>query len=105
MKNIHIGSIIKQKVMESSMTIKEFADKINCERSTVYYIFKQKSIDIEKLMEISDVLDYDFISEIYTKQNNKITHSAPTVFIAVEVDPDSLQQLSLPDEFIQLLKK
>jgi len=33
MKNIHVGSIIKQKVMESSMTIKEFADRINCERT------------------------------------------------------------------------
>ena len=105
MKNIHIGSIIKQKVLESHMTVKEFAEKINCERSTVYHIFKQKSIDIDKLMKISEVLNYDFISEIYTGQNNKVTPSAPAVFVAVEVDPNSLQQLSLPDVFIQLMKR
>ena len=43
MSNIHIGDIIKQRVMESPMTIKEFADRINCERTSVYYLFKQKS--------------------------------------------------------------
>jgi len=48
MKNVHIGSIIKQKVKEKSMTNKEFADRINCERTNVYHIFKQKSIDIDK---------------------------------------------------------
>jgi hypothetical protein len=36
MKNIHIGSIIKQKLDESSMSIKNFADIINCDRTTVY---------------------------------------------------------------------
>ena len=105
MKNIHIGSIIKQKVMESSMTVKEFADRINCERTAVYHIFGQKSIDIEKLMKISEVLDYDFISEVYTKQNEKTTHHHQTVFIAIEVDEDSLQQLTLPNNFIKLIKK
>ena len=105
MKNIHVGSIIKQKVMESSMTIKEFADRINCERTTVYYIFKQKSIDTEKLMKISEVLNYDFIHEIYLKQNDKAVHPSQTIFIAVEVDMNSLQQLNLSNDFIQLIKK
>ena len=105
MKNIHIGSIIKQKVLESSMTIKEFADRISCERTTVYNIFQQKSIDIEKLMKISEVLNYDFISEIYAKQNDKITHSNQTVFVAIEVDADLLKQLNLPNDFVLLIKK
>ena len=105
MKNIHIGSIIRQKVEESSFTIKEFADKINCERTTVYHIFKQKSIDVEKLIKISEVLDYNFISEVYQKQDSNITPPTQTIFIAVEVDADSLQQLILPKEFIRLVKK
>ena len=106
MKNeIHIGSIIKQKVEENSLTVKEFADRINCERTTAYHIFRQKSIDIEKLMEISEALNYNFITEVYLKQNDKITQPAKTVFIAVEVGSDFLQHLTLPDDFIQLLKK
>ena len=104
MENVHIGSIIKQKVIDSSMTIKEFADGINCERTTVYHIFRQKSIDIEKLIKISEILNYDFISEIYLKKNRKITHPSQTIFIAVEVDSDSLQQMTLPDDFIRLIK-
>ena len=105
MKNIHIGSIIEQKVKESSMTIKEFADRINCERSSVYHIFKQKSIDIGKLKTISNVLGYDFINEIYQKKDDEVVHLKQTVFIAVEIDADLLQKINLPDEFILLIKK
>jgi plasmid maintenance system antidote protein VapI len=64
MKNIHIGSIIRQKVVESPFSVKEFANRINCERTSAYYIFKQKSINTDKLMLISEVLGYDFINEI-----------------------------------------
>jgi Helix-turn-helix. len=105
MKHIHIGSIIKQKVEESSLTVREFADRINCERTTAYHIFRQKSIDIEKLMKISEVLNYDFISEVYKKTDTKTIQPTQTIFIAVEVEVDSLQQLALPNDFIQLLKK
>jgi len=105
MNNVHIGSLIKQKVKESSMTNKEFADRINCERSSVYYIFKQKNINTEKLKKISEVLNYDFMSELYPEKNDKITHANPAVFIAVEINPDDLQQLVLQDYSILLIKK
>ena len=105
MKNIHIGSIIKQKVEDSSLTVKEFANRINCERTTVYHIFRQKSIDIEKLMKISEALNYDFITEVYLKRNGKPTQPAKTIFIAVAIDTNSLQQLTLPDDFIHLIKE
>ena len=103
MKNIHIGSIIKQKVIENSMSVKEFADKINCDRTTVYDIFKRKSIDVDRLMKISEVLKYDFLSEIYLKRDT-ILFSSQTVYIAIEVDKSSLQKLDLPNGFTLLLK-
>jgi len=101
-EDIHIGKIIKEKLAESSMTITEFAKKIHCERTTVYHIFKHKSIDIEKLIKISEVLNYDFIHEIYIKQNDK---TSQTIFIAVEIEQDRLQQLNLPNNFVHLIKK
>jgi len=67
-QNIHIGSIIKKVLKEKSMTITEFARKINRERTTAYDIFERKSIDIELLIKISKVLDYDFIHEVYFPQ-------------------------------------
>jgi len=39
------------------------------------------------------------------KQNDKIAHAHKTIFIAVEVEADSLQQLTLPNDFIHLIKK
>ena len=84
MKNIHIGSIIKQKLEENPMTIKEFSDRINCDRTTVYDIFKRKSIDVERLIKISQVLNFDFINEIYYKQSTPIVPT--TIYIAIEVD-------------------
>jgi transcriptional regulator with XRE-family HTH domain len=106
MKNIYIGNIIKQKLAESSMTVTEFADKINCDRTTVYDIFKRKSIDIEQLIKISQALNFDFINEIYLKQPAKICpHPNDTVFIAIEIDKNTLRELDLPDSIIQLVKR
>jgi len=104
MKDIHIGSIIKQKLAESSMSIKEFSDRINCDRTTVYDIFKRKSIDVERLIKISQVLNFDFINEIYYKQNTPIVQPA-TIYIAIEVDENNLQKLNLPDNIICFIKK
>jgi predicted transcriptional regulator len=64
-KDIHIGTLIKAKVMERNMQVTEFAKRINCERTTVYNIFTRKSIDIEQLIRISQALEYDFINEVY----------------------------------------
>jgi transcriptional regulator with XRE-family HTH domain len=103
MKNIHIGSIIKQKLDESSMSIKNFADIINCDRTTVYDIFKRKSIDVERLIKISQALHFDFINEIYLKQPDRI-NTTDKIFIAVEIDKNMLPELDLPDNLIQLIK-
>lgn len=65
MKNIHIGEAIKQKVKERGISITDFANSIHCNRTNVYSIFSRKSIDMEQLMLISEVLDYNFISEVY----------------------------------------
>jgi predicted transcriptional regulator len=104
MKDIHIGSIIKQKLAESSMTIKEFSNRINCDRTTVYDILKRKSIDIDRLIQISRVLNYDFINEVYYKKETLVV-SPPTIFIAIEIDENALQKLNLPDNIIRLIKK
>jgi transcriptional regulator with XRE-family HTH domain len=107
MKDIHIGNIIKQKLSESSMTVKEFADRINCDRTTVYDIFKRKSIDVERLIRISQALGFDFINETYLKRTDAAINKNDSrlIFIAVEIDKDILQKLDLPESFIQLIKR
>ena len=100
----HIGSIIEQKFRESSMTVQEFSNKINRERTTVYGIFKRETIDIETLIRISHALNFDFINEIYFNQKT-VLQKPQTIFIAVEVDKNLLSKLDLPDNFIQLFQK
>ena len=100
MSNIHIGDIIKQRVMESPMTIKEFADRISCERTTVYDIFERKSIDSELLLKISEALNFDFYNEIYL--NKKTNNFTKKVLIAFEVEEENLNKLDLPDNLIKL---
>lgn len=70
-KDIHIGSIIQRKFEESSLTVAEFADRINRARPTVYDIFSRKSIDTELLIKISEVLDYNFLEKVYLDNNIK----------------------------------
>lgn len=62
---IHIGLLIRQKLEERQMAIAEFATLLHYERTNVYKIFKRKSVDIELLMRISEILQYDFLTEIY----------------------------------------
>lgn len=51
------------------MPYREFARRINCERQTLYHLFKCRSIDVERLMLISRVLGYDFLRNVYMREN------------------------------------
>lgn len=68
MRDIHIGTIIRRKLEESPLSIAEFAERINRTRPTVYDIFRRKSIDTDLLIRISEVLDYDFLREVYLQE-------------------------------------
>jgi len=103
MKDIYIGPIIKQKLSESTMTIKEFSARINCDRTTVYDIFKRKSIDTDRLIKISEVLDFDFVNEIYYKRT-PLPQKSQTVFVTIELDVETLKSLNLPDILTIFLK-
>lgn len=64
-KDVHIGSEIERVVREKGMEVTEFARRICCHRKNAYDIFKRKSLDIDHLIFISEVLEYDFIQECY----------------------------------------
>ena len=95
--DIYIGTIIKEKFDKKGITKTEFARKINRSRSDVNDIFKRKSLDTELLIEISKVLDYDFIRNVYFEE-----YTSPTVYIAFKVKEDEIN--NLPEKFIRLAK-
>lgn len=94
MKNVHIGTIIRSKLEESNLTIAEFAERINRTRPTVYDIFNRKSIDIDLLIKISEVLEYNFLQEVYMEDAQKKeanNESSSRYIVGVEVSEKDLK--------------
>lgn len=84
-KDIFIGELIRQKVSERGMAYSEFAQRIHVARTSLYRIFESKTIDIDRLLLISDVLNFDFIHEIYLPgfSKNKTFVTGPCVVLPI----------------------
>lgn len=63
--DIHIGPIIELRIRAAGISYAELARALNVDRTTIYNIVKAKSIDIDRLIRISQILNYDFIRNVY----------------------------------------
>lgn len=88
--DIHIGELIKNIFEKSSLSISEFAKKLNCERTNIYRIFKRKSVDTDLLMNISEILNHDFFCHLY----NEASISQNNMKLSIEVK----------DNYIEIIK-
>ena len=57
---MHIGKLIRQKIVERGITVVSFAEQLSCTRINAYKIFERSSIDTDLLVRISKILDYNF---------------------------------------------
>ena len=57
---VHIGSLIEQELRKQERSVTWFANKLHCDRTNIYKIFKKQSIDTQLLEKISEVLQYNF---------------------------------------------
>ncbi|MDR2010231.1 MAG: hypothetical protein LBQ22_07095 [Bacteroidales bacterium] len=57
----HIGKLIEKEAKRLRITHTEFARQLNRDRTIINHIFNQPSIDMYRLLDISDILKYDFI--------------------------------------------
>ena len=97
-QKVFIGEVIKRRVDELGMSHSEFARRINCSRTSLYNLFAKKSIDIDLLLLISEVLDYDFLAEVYHHGQQNIAHSSLSCLDKEEIE-------SLTEEISLLLRK
>jgi len=67
---VHIGNLIKEELDRQDRTVTWLANKINCERTNVYSIFKRESIDTALLFRISLVLHYNFFNYYIQELDN-----------------------------------
>lgn len=65
MKNVHVGNLIHEELKRQGRTVTWFASQIYCEKSNIYKLFRRKSIDLEQLMKISEVLGHNFLCDCY----------------------------------------
>ena len=68
-KEIHIGTLIKNKLREDGRSVSWLAKKIHCKRRNIYDIFNRTSIDTAQLMSICKALDTNFF-EYFCKCKN-----------------------------------
>jgi len=89
--NIHIGSIIRAKAAERGISETELATMINCHSSTAHYIYKNESINTERLWQISIALNYNFFTEIYgVSIAPMIKNSQDNETVNIMVSPDKV---------------
>lgn len=74
---LSIGRFIKQRVDERHITYAEFARLIHCGRTSLYHLFEATTIDVDRLLLISRVLDFDFFAEYYHYRPHTFSATAP----------------------------
>ena len=72
---IHIGKLIKKRLLETGMSKSEFARRINKTSQNVYDIFERKTIDTGLLLTISAVLDFNFFEPYSIQVKNNVSFS------------------------------
>ena len=100
--NLHIGQLIKTVFERSGMSVSEFARQLNCERTNVYTIFKRRTIDVELLVNISKVLEYNFFEDVLkeTNLNTKTTHD-----INIKLQDCSEDKMMILKEFLEKIDR
>ena len=59
---IHIGQIIEAELHRQERSVTWFANKLYCDRTNIYKIFKRGSIDSDLLLRISNILSHIFFN-------------------------------------------
>lgn len=68
MNDVHIGNMIKAELKKQGRSVSWLAEQIYCEKSNIYKMFKRKSIDLAQLMQISVVLDHNFLRDCFEEK-------------------------------------
>lgn len=97
---IHIGHLIECKIKERQMSYAEVARQLYVDRTTIYSIIQSKSIDIERLIALGKILEYDFIREVYLPL-------LPHVDIKMNLSVEELNELinANPEKFEIIIKR
>ena len=61
---VHIGKLIKQEMERQDRKPTWLAKKISCDRTNVYHIYRQKSLNTDTIARISLALHHNFFIDL-----------------------------------------
>lgn len=93
---VHIGKLVKAVFDGSGLTVAELARRLHCERTNVYTIFRRRSIDVELLARLSNILDHNFLDEAMQLYGL----SSPSLNLTLRLDHLSADNLSRLSELL-----
>lgn len=92
-REIHIGSLIKEKMQERGLSVSDLAYALHYERTNIYKIFKRNSIDVDLLIRISKVLDYDFLRKVYVRDDRGEEECSRRYSITIVADKEDIDEI------------
>ena len=90
--NVHIGQLVKSVFDESGMSVSELARQLRCERTNVYTIFKRRSVDVELLVMLSEILHHNFLDVVMQLYGLTSTFS-PKLNLSINLDDFTTQKM------------
>lgn len=66
----NIGLLIEQKINELGLNKSELARRINVPNQNINRLLEKSSIDTDKLVQISEALDFDFFDYFHIKEKD-----------------------------------
>ena len=64
-KELQIGKRIQSELKEQGRSVSWLAKKLGMERTSLYYTFRQNSINVELLLRISCLIGHNFLKDVY----------------------------------------
>lgn len=102
---LNYGQEIRKVLKQRGMTVAEFARRINKSRENAYDIFKRKSLDIDLLNTISQILEYDFVLRAQSAVKSKAAPRNDFAFEASAPYGKTDHEMGLIREEMHLLRK
>lgn len=69
----HIGQLIKQEMERQERKPTWLAEKISCDRTNVYHIYQQESLNTDTLERISLALRHNFFEDIAQEMASQLS--------------------------------
>ena len=76
---VHIGKEIKAELLRQERGVSWLAEKLHCDRTNVYDIFKREGIDTRLLERISIILNRNFFALYYQEESNDVENNSTDV--------------------------